>query len=136
MNRFNGHPLSTYAKFSYAYQGVRNVSFSENLVYVLNVWPLMSPVYLNFLNNADKMHKKRSLQLRISSVHINKSLVSCGFVTITEKIFNGKLHLFVQWSPSQHSLEFPSILLVSTGSKPSMKESNFWMNKMGLIQCV
>ena len=48
-----GHPLSTYAKFSEktdisntlirtrtcAYQGVRNVSFSENVAYVLNGWP-------------------------------------------------------------------------------------------------
>ena len=48
-----GHPLSTYAKFpekltfltplirtrACAYQGVRNVSFSENLAYVLNWWP-------------------------------------------------------------------------------------------------
>ena len=34
-----GHPLKTYAKFSEkltAYQGVRNVSFSENFAYVLN----------------------------------------------------------------------------------------------------
>ena len=48
-----GHPLSTYAKFSEkvtsltplihtrrrAYQEVRNVSFSENLAYILNGWP-------------------------------------------------------------------------------------------------
>ena len=39
-----GHPFSTYAKFSEkfifftpcAYQGVRNVNFSENFAYVLN----------------------------------------------------------------------------------------------------
>ena len=33
-----GQPLSTYTKFSEicAYQGVRNVSFSENFAYVLN----------------------------------------------------------------------------------------------------
>ena len=35
-----GHPLSTYAKFSekltiLTYQGVRNVSFSENFAYIL-----------------------------------------------------------------------------------------------------
>ena len=50
-----GHPFSTYAKFSkkknisyhlirtptYAYQGVRHVSFSENVAYILNGWPLM-----------------------------------------------------------------------------------------------
>ena len=49
------HPFSTYAKFSEkltfltplirtrmcAYQGVRNVSFSENFVYVLNGWTLL-----------------------------------------------------------------------------------------------
>ena len=43
---YRGKPLSTYAKYSEkltflcAYQGVRNVSFSENLAYVLNGWPL------------------------------------------------------------------------------------------------
>ena len=51
-----GHPLSTYAKFSekltfldplirtrtYAYQGVRRFSFSENFAYVINGWPLNS----------------------------------------------------------------------------------------------
>ena len=48
-----GHPLSTYVKLSEkltfltprhalpcVYQGVRNVSFSENVAYVLNGWPL------------------------------------------------------------------------------------------------
>ena len=49
-----GHPLSMYAKFSEkltfltpltrlrtcAYQGVRNVSFSENFAYVLSGWSL------------------------------------------------------------------------------------------------
>ena len=38
-----GHSLSTYATFSTrtcAYQGVRDVSFSENFAYVLNGWPL------------------------------------------------------------------------------------------------
>ena len=44
-----GHPFSTCAKFSEkltfltsrtcVYQGVKNVSFSENLAYVLNEWP-------------------------------------------------------------------------------------------------
>ena len=47
-----GHPLSMYAKFSEkltflipwrtcAYQGVKNVGFSENFVYALNVWSVM-----------------------------------------------------------------------------------------------
>ena len=35
-----GHPFSTYEKFSekltFAYQGVRNISFSGNFAYVLN----------------------------------------------------------------------------------------------------
>ena len=44
-----GHPFSAYAKFSEkvtfltfhdAYQGVRNVSFSENFTYLLNEWTL------------------------------------------------------------------------------------------------
>ena len=60
-----GHPLSTYAKFSEttniskplirtrmcAYQGVRNVSFSENFAYVLNGWPLIDLCELLFLVN-------------------------------------------------------------------------------------
>ena len=51
---FRGHPFSTYTKFSEklifltplirtrtcTYQGVRNVTFSENFAYVLNGWPL------------------------------------------------------------------------------------------------
>ena len=43
---YRGKPLSTYAKYSEkltflcAYQVVRNVSFSENLEYVLNGWLL------------------------------------------------------------------------------------------------
>ena len=48
-NKFNGHvtnlSFSTYAKFSEeltlrecAYQGVRNVRFSEKFAYVLNEW--------------------------------------------------------------------------------------------------
>ena len=45
------------------------------------------------------LHKKWSFQLRISSVNVTKSVVSCRFgykiadlVTFTEEIFNGKLH--------------------------------------------
>ena len=60
---------------------------------VMNMF--MGPVFLNFQNNENKMHKKRSLQLRISSVYMNKSAVSCEFVTITEEILNGELHFFV-----------------------------------------
>ena len=53
MSFLGGYPLSIYAKFSEkltfltpwythtcAYQGVRNVSFSENFPYVINGWPL------------------------------------------------------------------------------------------------
>ena len=40
LNRILDHPFSTHAKFpekrTCAYQRVRNVSFSENFVYVLN----------------------------------------------------------------------------------------------------
>ena len=35
---------------TYAYQGIRNVSFSENFVYVLNVWPLLLLVKIAFQN--------------------------------------------------------------------------------------
>ena len=47
------HPLSTHAKFyekltfRYAYQGAKNVSFSENFAYVLNWWPSLG----NLQNN-------------------------------------------------------------------------------------
>ena len=56
-NQLRGHPLSTYATFSEkltfltpwyahvrAYQGVRNVSFSENIAYVRNGWSLIRSV--------------------------------------------------------------------------------------------
>ena len=44
---FWDYSISTYTKFfekrtTCAYQGVRNVSFSENFAYVLNEWPLCS----------------------------------------------------------------------------------------------
>ena len=58
-----GHPLSRYAEFSgklmflipwyapCAYQGVRNVSFSENFGFVLNGWPLSRWIYYNNVNH-------------------------------------------------------------------------------------
>ena len=38
------------------------------------------------------LHKKWSFPLRISSVNVTKSAVSCGFGPFTEEILNGKLH--------------------------------------------
>ena len=55
-------------------------------------------------NNArPSLHKKWSFSLRISSVNMIKSAVSCGFGHITEEILNGKLHLLystliIHWS--------------------------------------
>ena len=39
------------------------------------------------------LHKKWSFQLRISSVNVTKSAVSCRFGRIYWRIFNGKLHI-------------------------------------------
>ena len=38
------------------------------------------------------LHKKWSFSLRIFSVNVTKSAVSCGYGHIYEEIFNGKLH--------------------------------------------
>ena len=48
----------------------------------------------NFLECSDQtLHKNRwSFPLRISSVNVTKSTVSCNFFTFTEEILNGKLH--------------------------------------------
>ena len=62
-----GYPLSTYAKFSEkltfltpcAYQGVRNVSFSENFAYVINGWPLS---YLVGSRNRTSSQRKSVLE--------------------------------------------------------------------------
>ena len=41
---------------------------------------------------AHPLHKKWSFPLKISSVNVTKSAVSCGFGHITEEILNEKLH--------------------------------------------
>ena len=40
----------------------------------------------------ETLDKKCSFPLRISSVNVSKSAVSCGFVRFTDKIVNGKLY--------------------------------------------
>ena len=38
------------------------------------------------------LYKKWSFQLRISSVNVTKTAVSCGFGEFTEEILNGKIY--------------------------------------------
>ena len=45
------------------------------------------------------LHKKWSFTLRISSVNVTKSAVSCGLVSFTEKILNEKLNFLCRVSP-------------------------------------
>ena len=47
--------------------------------------------------------KKKSFLLKISSVNVTKSSVSCDLVTFTEDILNGKLHFLWSVSPRTHS---------------------------------
>ena len=80
------HPFSTYAKFSEktniscrlirtrtcAYQGVRNVSFSENFAFVLNKWSLMSLLEVMWIltqtiNKATVYKKNLEMENRIIS---------------------------------------------------------------------
>ena len=42
--------------------------------------------------NTPPTKKKKSFLLKISSVNVTKSSVSCDLVTFTEDILNGKLH--------------------------------------------
>ena len=53
------------------------------------------------------LHKKRSFPLRISSVNVTKSAVSCGFGHITEEILNGKLHFLCS---DETSLGYPDFV--------------------------
>ena len=57
-----------------------------------------------------KIHtaKKLSFQLRISSVNVTKSVVSCGFVTFTEETLNGKLYFLCS---NMHLRKVTQILL-------------------------
>ena len=45
-----------------------------------------------FIKQSHTLHKKWSLPLRISSVNVTKSAETCGFVTFSEEILNGKLY--------------------------------------------
>ena len=45
-----------------------------------------------FIKQSHTVHKKWSLPLRISSVNVTKSAETCGFVTFSEEILNGKLY--------------------------------------------
>ena len=72
----------------------------KNLHYIFKPTLLLCSFWLLLGLVKVSLHKKWSFPLRISSVNVTKSSVSCGFgpqfpkdlVTYTEEILNGKLH--------------------------------------------
>ena len=60
--------------------------------------------YFNFMVLIKYCTKKWSFPLRILSVNVTKSAVSCGLVTVTEEILNGKLHFLCSEIPENDKL--------------------------------
>ena len=56
------------------------------------------------------LHKKRSFSLKISSVNVTQSAVSCSF-TFTEEILDGKLHFLCRAGVSLVDLEYVNACL-------------------------
>ena len=66
-----GHPFSTYAKFfqkltfrTCAYQGVRNISFSENFACVRNGWPQMKKIIELYLRPCQWLFLQKQSRLK------------------------------------------------------------------------
>ena len=74
-------------------------------------------------NRARSVYKKWSFALRISSVNVTKSAVSCGFGQIYWKNPWWKTSLFVQWLCSTHQNQLSYLIVlpcwVSSTSLPS-----------------
>ena len=71
-----------YAKLTHtcAYEGVRNVSFSENFAYMLNEWPL-------YLKHVLLWYRLQYLTFisRALFMHVHKKLQGLNCLTVTEK---------------------------------------------------
>ena len=85
------YPFSTYVKFSEkltfltpwyacAYQGVRNVSFSENFAYVLNGWPLK---LIQIWNLERKTNLDKSMKSLLSEAAIRRCSSKYVFLKIS-----------------------------------------------------
>ena len=111
--KLRGHPLSTYVKFSEqltfltplirtrtcAYQGVRNVNFSENFAYVLNEWPLMPNTAItrdsrqNEIKSPTSSSERKRWSANSNMGYRNKLLFTCFNIvlTFTATIFGQKI---------------------------------------------
>ena len=52
-----------------------------------------------------RLYKKGIFPLRISSVNVTKSAVTCGLTIFTEEIRNGKLHFYASFTCSKSTTE-------------------------------
>ena len=83
--------------------------FNCSSCYCLMFFMILGKIYtlLEMLSvcyfNTPPTKKKKSFLLKISSVNVTKSSVSCDLVTFTEDILNGKLHFLWSVSPRTHS---------------------------------
>ena len=78
------------------FKGVQFTQNSNNFVGLAEIF-MGTKISMMVFNSSLPLYKKKSFPLRISSVNVTRSTTNCGFGHIfTEKILNGKLHLFVQ----------------------------------------